>query len=580
MAEQNASLAQLFASARLSVQLPASVSSTPPTVFFDELLKVDIQLSLPSHPLLPVSDDSDVPLPLSLTDQLTVPSLLKTFLACLHVSLLTDYVPPSDPAATGLKSANPHVPFSSVHKQNVDHQLLPDSSNHQSPSSVRSFAASWCGVQRSDGPLSTLYSPISSASERERTNYTASLRQSNDAWIAQWKCPVPINFISTPFEPLLAVTAALTLRLDPVHLRTPDTDPHLRSGFSHSLLTPLHEGPIYPDESRSQSVARASAASALGLDGPHGLGSYLADLPKDVIGGTSAIVTPKTGMLALQAILRRNQDALAAQSAALHSTSLGSKSLNQSVDSNGDLAADTQPSLSVESDHPDSSDTDGSALRLYKRSTREVVALKTGLNVRMRTLYTTHDPFTSAVSTDLPIGREDHAPGSLGSTSLVLCVELENPFDSGIIFTVSDIKIRIHPPSPMSTQQLQLHAKLLSYKSGDRLPIQLSQGQQHNLLYYLSSSADSTAPVSLPADMGSTIRNVTILVSGCPRSLDALAADPTQVYTRSNVHPISNSNEFESQWNCSLDVRPLLANATTPHTRTSTQPRNSTITAI
>lgn len=577
MEAQNASLAQLFASARLSVQLPASASSNPQTIFFDELLKVDIQLSLPSHQDLPVSDqpEYEVPLPLSLADQLVVPPLLRTFLACLHVSLLTDYVPPSDPSATGHKSANPHIPFSSVNKQHADFQLLPEASGQQTASSVRSFAASWSGVQRSDGPLSTLYSPNSSASDREQSNYTASLRQENSAWVIQWKCPVPINFIATPFEPLLSVTAALTLRLDPVHLRTADTDPHLRSGFSHSLLTPLHEGPIYPDESRSQSVARASAASALGLDGPHGLGSYLADLPKDVMGGTSAIVTPKTGILALRAILQRNQDALAAQSAAASTTGASSKA----VESNGDLAAAVQ-SLSLAESERAEKESESTALRVYKRSTREVVALKTGLNVRMRTLYTTHDPFASASSTDLSMGLEDSAPASLGSTSLVLCVELENPFDSGIVFTVSDIKIRIHPPSAASTQPFQLHAKLLSYKSEDRFPIQLSQGQQHNLLYYLSSSADSTAPVSLPSDTGNTVRNVTILVSGCPRPLDFLSAEPTQIYQGSAIHAGESSNDFESQWNCSLDVRPLLANAATPHTRTSTQARTSAITAI
>lgn len=575
MAEENASLAQLFAGARLNIKLPASATSSPPTIFFDELLKVDIQLKLPLHSLLPVSDqlESHLPLPLSFADQVAVPSLLKTFLACLHVNLLTDYVPPSDSTTTGRKSANPHVPFSSVPKQHADFQLLPDVSRQQSVVSVRSFAASWYGIQRSDGPLSTLYSPNSNASDRKEANYIASLRQDGGAWVVQWNCPVPINFIATPFEPLLAVTAALTLRLDPVHLRNPDSDSHLRNGFSHSLLTPLHEGPIYPDESRSQSVARARAASALGLDGPHGLGSYLADLPKEVMGGTSAIFTPKTGMLALQAILRRNQDALATQANPALQSSAVSQAPKQSVDSNGDLAAAVQPSSLLTNGQPDVKDTETAALRVYKRSTREILALKTGLNVRMRTLYTSHDPFQSTASSDLAMGREDSIPGSLGSTSLVLCVELENPFDSGIIFNVSDIKIRIHPPSAVSTQPFQLHAKLLSHKTEDRFPIQLGQGQQHNLLYYLSSSADSTEPVALAAEVGNTMRNVTILVSGCPRSLQA-------PYGESSMYAGEATNDFESQWNCALDIRPLLVNAVPSHRRASTQARTSVIPAV
>lgn len=579
MTEQEADLAVLFAGASLTAQLPASASPDPPTVFFDELLKVNVRLALPEHPRLPVYDQSDVEvqLPLGRENHLTVPTLLRTFLACLHVSLFADYVPliSSTPA-----SMPTHVPFATVRKERSAFQLLPENSAQQSASSVRDFAASWCGIERSDGSLSTLRPPQRYVSEPEDATYSASVRAINNIWVMQWKCPVPINFVATPFEPLLAVTAALTLRLDPAQLRTAEANPHLRSGFSHSLLTPLHEGPIYPDESRSQSAARASAASALGLDGPHGLGTYLADLPKEVIGGTSAIVTPKTGILALRAILRRQQDALTAQST---SDSVGSsvKPLDRSVDSNGDLATAVKPKTSANGGDAKLSGAQTPALRVYKRSTREVVNLKTGLNVRMRTLYTTHDPFQATASSDLLATREDSASQPTGSTSLVLCVELENPFDSGILFTVSDIKIRIHPPSPVSPQQpSQLHATLLSYKSEDRFPILLSQGQQHNLLYYLSSSADITASVTSGSmGTGDTARNVTILVSGCPRPLNIAATDPTNMYADADSEAVKYSNDFESQWNCTLDIRPLLANTVTPRARTSTQPRSSIATA-
>lgn len=399
MSKHAAALAELFSKAHLSLRFPTpkntsvQPSECKSTVLFDELLDIEVLLALPSDSLFPVptgpdkATDASFTLPLRETlvqpHSNLVPPHLNALLSCLHVNLLTDYVPQSIDASAPVNKS-PHLlePLATVQRRFAHLQLLPSpsSQSHLPPrdlqASVRAFSNAWAGNQP------PTFHPHAGPSVHEASSKPQPSVLEHDAqqWSTRWRCHVPINFIATPFEPLLSVTAALTLRLEQTlldHL-IPDSDSHsdVRLGFSHSLLTPFHEGPIYPDESPLQSQARALASSALGLDGPHGLGSYLAHLPKDVVGGSSSIVTPRFGMQRIDAIHQRSQDALPAGEAA----SVSNQNTLPQHNSNSDLAAlstSSSASTSASSARPQtplSEQPEEARLQIYKRSTREILS--------------------------------------------------------------------------------------------------------------------------------------------------------------------------------------------------------------
>ncbi|PWZ02390.1 hypothetical protein BCV70DRAFT_198670 [Testicularia cyperi] len=670
-------------SASLSTPSPDSRS----TVFFDELLRVVVRLEVPSGPSsIPApaasrnntnstSQPTSTPtawLPLQagpwLADSASslasrsidgsidaaggarVPALLYALLACLHVSLVSDYVPHlNNSDATLPKSSNLYEPLASIQQRYANLQLLPphrpppsqqQQQQHNYPAqpsanlaaSVRSFSLSWTGDRPPEKDKLDASSNSDVAKPKARAN-SASVADGDPAdddrssirfdsgterWVVSWPCTVPVNFVATPFEPLLSLTAGLTLRLSPSmldHLLASlsygqssrrGQQQHLRSGFQHSLLTPLHEGPIYPDESLSQSLARANASSALGLDGPNGLGSYLAHLPKCVLGGNNTLVTPNGGIDALREIEMRRRQALG-----LQDTDSVSPSSKPRRIVNGDLsqhpfAASTSTSTSASTSTSTSTGptaprdaaatTNPSSLQIYKRSTRRIFFLKSGLNVRMRTLFSHHLPAASASSSvDLVaslMNQHTHGHGygdaldgagtagrNLQSTALILCVELENPFDAAFDFTVSDIKVKIHPPSGFASGAggdgdgdkdgigavgavPRIVARYLSPSpravggSSAPTPITLQPGAQHNVLYCLSATAAASACMS-GSEADTSVRNVTILVSGRP----AAHAGTTTVSQTLGTRDVEVKQDFESQWNCVLDLGPVLASA-------------------
>ncbi|KAJ1028958.1 hypothetical protein NDA18_002591 [Ustilago nuda] len=575
MSHQAAALASLFSKARLALKAPsASKSLFRSAVYFDQVLDVEAILTLPSHPLLPIEASSthEAPFvhPLALSalsvraqlGQQNIPPYLNALLACLHVNLYTDYVPPPTPSSQApSRPTDPYEPLSTVQLQFEHLQLLPSHAQPSDPAhaqhaAVRAFSNSWAGNQppkphrtlkdsadSSNSPLSTL------------SSHHAHLTHDGQHWRVHWHCRVPINFIATPFSPLLSITAALTLRLDDAlldqYIPNSSSRSSIRSGFAHSLLAPLHEGPVYPDESPLQSQARANASSALGLDGPNGLGSYLAHLPRDVVGGNNAVVTPRSGAQALSTIQQRRNDAL--------SVDTQHRWQFPKPDSNGDLAVLSPRSASGSilttsaSSHGTSrssglsiqSENYSSGLQIYKRSTREVLPLKTGLNVRMRTLVTQHDPF---------IYRRPSSHQSLAQlecSRLVLSVELENPFESDSTFTVKDIQIKIDPTCANDQQDAHNVVVKALEPMSSVLPIELTRGSQQNLLFYVyvdshhTLHTQSASSVGGGVDSSTSARNLTITVSAQPRRpLDK------QVLA-----------DFDSQWNCALDLAPVLSDA-------------------
>lgn len=577
MPNQTAALVSLFSQARLSLKVPSASSSVARSVvYFDEVLKVEAVLTFPSDPLLPIASTSTYdapyshPLPLSALPtraqlgQENIPPYLNALLACLHVNLYTDYVPPQSPSSQApSKSTNPYEPLSTVQLRFEHLQLLPShahrsDSAQQQHAAVRAFSNSWAGNQPpkphrtlkdSADASSSLPSPVSSS-------HHARLTHDGHHWSVHWHCRVPINFIGTPFSPLLSITAALTLRLDHAlldqYIPSSSSRSFIRSGFAHSLLAPLHEGPVYPDESPLQSQARANASSALGLDGPNGLGSYLAHLSKDVVGGNNTVVTPRSGAQALNAIQQRRTNALSADTHIAHQRPQLSK-----PESNGDIAAISTrsassstltPTASSQGANPSSgheSEQPSSGLQIYKRSTRQILPLKTGLNVRMRTLITQHDPF-------IHHRPSRHQPfAHLESSRLVLSVELENPFESDSTFAVNDIQIKIDPTASSEQQDAHVVVAKPLHPMSSVLPIELTRGRQHNMLFYVSvdpshalyNKADFGA--GLQGDRTASARNVTITVSGRPQG-------------GSEQEELA---DFDSQWNCALDLTPVLSDA-------------------
>lgn len=556
----SATLADLFSNARLSLRIPPSQSNGRSVVYFDEVLNVEAILALPSNPLLPIATTSSheprtsltLPLPSqpSHTDfgHHTLPPYLNALLACLHVNLFTDYVPQhAQASAQYSKSTNPYEPLSTVQLQYGHLQLLP-SHNPYSDSSppqlaaVRAFSNSWAGNQPPKA-----HRTLKNASDDPVTSHHAHVTHDTRHWSVHWHCRVPINFIATSFPPLLSITAALTLRLDPnlldQYIPTSSPRTFVRSGFAHSLLAPLHEGPVYPDESPVQSQARATASAALGLDGPNGLGSYLAHLPKDIVGGNNTIVTPRSCANALATIQQRRTDVPPADTIPYQPPS--------KPDSNGDLAALSSSTPSSTDHTPSSSSARGregetqqqpAGLQIYKRSTREVLPLKTGINVRMRTLVTQHNPLIHRKPSS------HRSPTDLEASRLVLSVELENPSESDSSFAVNDVQIKFDSSHSEENDTHPLVVTALQPLSST-LPIQLTRGSQYNLLFYVSVETDqavqSTSSTINQAHLAREprTRNVTITVSGRPEIEQECLPD------------------FESQWNCALDLAPVLSDA-------------------
>ncbi|KAJ1580994.1 hypothetical protein NDA15_002162 [Ustilago hordei] len=483
MSHQAAALASLFSKARLTLKAPsASKSLFRSVVYFDQVLNVEAILTLPSHPLLPIESSSTheapfvQPLPLSALSaraqlgQQNIPPYLNALLACLHVNLYTDYVPPPTPSSqVPSRPTNPYEPLSTVQLQFEHLQLLPSHAQPSDPAhaqhaAVRAFSNSWAGNQ---------------PPKPHRT-----LKDSADS-------------SSSPLSTLSSHHAHLTH--DGQHWRglTSHTSPEtwLEATTLSSLLAPVLR----------LSVPFSSAETMLSPSTPSIDGSS----PKPDSNGDLAVLSPRS---ASGSILTTS----ASSQGTSRSSALGLQSENYS-----------------------------SGLQIYKRSTREVLPLKTGLNVRMRTLVTQHDPFIYR----RPSSHQSLA--QLESSRLVLSVELENPFESDSTFTLKDIQIKIDPTCANDQQDAHNVVVKALEPMSSVLPIELTRGSQQNLLFYVyvdshhTLHTQSASSVGGGVDSSTSARNLTITVSAQPRRrLDK------QVLA-----------DFDSQWNCALDLAPVWSDA-------------------
>ena len=182
-----------------------------------------------------------------------------------------------------------------------------------------------------------------------------------------------------------------------------------------------------------------------------------------------------------------------------------------------------------------------------RKSYRRILSLSSGLRVRMRTLFLPQLLFPGGSSA----GEE-----SEGEKKIVLCVEVENPLDAGTRqdygFEVSRVNIEIGGKGGKA------HAELSSAEGV--FPLRLDPVEQYNLLYSVSLAIpDPNAAMddlSRQFGKGQETRPVSITVLGRPYIGD--------------VRP---TKDFQSRWNCTLDLTQYLASVSAPPS--SIQPRFS-----
>jgi hypothetical protein len=142
--------------------------------------------------------------------------------------------------------------------------------------------------------------------------------------------------------------------------------------------------------------------------------------------------------------------------------------------------------------------------------------------------------------------------------TLVLCVEIENPANSGIRFRMDDISVQATLPSEVQSGG-NLHPSARIHVEANQIgePIKsmvIEQGSQHNLLYrvdfalpYVDGSLNSNEldPLTLAAE---TQRTITIELFGHPILLQKVIANGVV-----SSEDFSPANSFTSTWSCTLD---------------------------
>lgn len=187
---------------------------------------------------------------------------------------------------------------------------------------------------------------------------------------------------------------------------------------------------------------------------------------------------------------------------------------------------------------------------------------------------------------DEDAGENDQDDGSSSvGRALVLCVEIDNPSDSGLLFHVDSCELDITVPgmgtsgslTRLEKSRYHASATLLagagregSGSSAGHSPFRLAQGEQRNLLYVvqfnltaegretvdsLSGPTNAAASVSSPwprsaskspANLEEPSRNVAIVLHGRPLLLAGHGKEPLSV-----------TPDFSSTWNCTLDMASL-----------------------
>lgn len=162
-----------------------------------------------------------------------------------------------------------------------------------------------------------------------------------------------------------------------------------------------------------------------------------------------------------------------------------------------------------------------------RKSYRRILSLSSGLRVRMRTLFLPQLlPIRDAESPFL-----DGDPGETeGDRRIVLCVEIENPPDAVQVdgFEVEGVEVDVGGKGGKASAELVCQPE---QKTGV-FPLKLRPVEQYNLLYAVSISSTPDTP-----NRGDEQRPISITVIGRPYMEER--------------YPTST---FPSRWNCNLDL--------------------------
>lgn len=212
-----------------------------------------------------------------------------------------------------------------------------------------------------------------------------------------------------------------------------------------------------------------------------------------------------------------------------------------------------------------------------QRSVRTALDVRSAVGVRMRTTIIENLDLTlllrSQQQNKLQEDEEEDSSAASSGRTLVLCVEIDNPADSGLIFEVESCELDVTIPNaapPGSTLRkpdsiYKAEAVRLDAATGhDDTGFQMAQGEQQNLLYFVRFTIDAEASGVGPSAASPSIlspwpwsasaaasevsnRNVAIVLHGKPLLITSDPENPLKAVTP----------DFSSTWNCTLDMQSL-----------------------
>lgn len=566
----------IFSQADLQISLAGSTEAerNRNITFYDEIVPLSIQLRVPaSNRTLPAPTDDSLPsfnIPLSVPEgddeeyeeeeeygqrNQKPPLLLALLLSFLRISVEAAYVPPriQRPALNTVaegetESSSSTQVIASVAEDDVAYQSARVQGLDANTEATRLFQLNWSG--NTIPPKASIKKPSSNKgkeafnaqSENGRgANVWFTRQKDEEYWTAEWQCQMPIIFLRSRHpNPAIVINSDVTLQLQASKLSSlaPSLVPLARTTapealFLHDLLSPLSEGPSYPDESHTERAARADASLAK---------LPLGKLPSTILG--SKLVTPArgakdVGRLIEEKLQLANGDMGDAEE--FNSLKAGKRDLTEEGLMNLGGSDGFKEDLGL-----------GEDLMVVKRSARKALDVRSAVQVRMRT--------TNIAGAGEGFGQrsreEDGENGIL--PTLVLCVEIENPANSGIRFQMDDISVQASLPSELQSggdlhpsARIHVEAKQIGEPAGSMV---IEQGSQHNLLYRVdftlpyvlgSLGTNELDPLALAAE---TQRTITIELFGHPILLQKVVAEGSTF-----SEDFAPAESFTSTWSCTLD---------------------------
>jgi hypothetical protein len=515
--------------------------------FYDEVIGACIRFSIPaSHRTIPRPDSSSrnaFALPLEIGDEEEddndeqreerAPVVLALLIASLRVSLEAAYVPPrlardaSDSLQRDEVEAGDIQLIPSVEADDLAYQNVSLQTGTPTSEATRMVYKDWSG--NAAPPKPELKRPCSM---KGRDAFSATAEGTSSAnvwfgkvaevesWIVEWRCDIPIVFLRSRHPtPALILNATLTLLLQSSKLSLlapslvpPATTSASEAVFLHDLLNPLSEGPAYPDESPAERAARADASLAK---------LPLGKLPSSILG--SKLVTPARGANDLAKMLNVSH----------HRVDGGDVGSSDSKDTR---SGNVDKGL-------------GEEATIVKRSVRKALDVRSAVQVRMRT--------TNIAGIGQGFGQKETQQDSEQDSivpTLVLCVEIENPSNSGIEFALDDIGVQVALPSESygalhPAKRIQVSATPIGFVP-DSLTV--TQGSQYNLLFRVDFAlpndlvaAEALDPSALLTE---TQRTITIELFGHPIFLTASSSRKDAKDAEA-----ASAKSFTSTWSCTLD---------------------------